>query len=109
LVEFDGGGSTAFLPQVELTASYLRPNHSLSYFGVQTLYELRPRFYMTYAPYVGHNFSVGRALSVSFELKWYAGYERTKPRAVQYTLPIANHGGLGFVAGVDYHFGSWYR
>jgi len=109
LVEFDGGGSTAFLPQLELTASYLRPNHSLSYFGVHTLYQVRPRFFMTYSPYVGHNFSVGRGLSVSFEMKWYAGSERTKPRAIDYSLPIANHGGLGIVAGVYYHFGGWYR
>jgi len=109
LVEFDGGGSTSFLPQLELTASYLRPNHSLSYFGVHTLYQLRPRFYMTYSPYVGHNFSVGRRLSVSLEMKWYAGYERAKPRAVTYSLPIANHGGLGLVAGVSYHIGGWYR
>jgi len=85
LVEFDGGGGTAFLPQLELTASYLRPDHSLSYF------------------------SVGRNLSVSFEMKWYAASQRAKPRAVIYSLPIANHGGLGFVAGVSYHLGGWYR
>jgi len=109
LVEFDGGGGTCFLPQLELTASYLRPKHSLSYFGVHTLYQVRPRFYMTYSPYVGHNFSVGRRLSVDLELKWYAAYERAKPRAVKYTMPIANHGGLGFVAGVNYHLGGWYR
>jgi len=109
LVEFDGGGGTAFLPQLELTASFLRPNHSLSYCGVQTLYQLRPKFRMTYAPYVGHNFSVGRELSVNLEMKWYGAYERAKPRAVIYSLPIANHGGLGFVAGVNYHFGGWYR
>jgi len=109
MVEFDGGDGTVLLPQLELTAGYLRPNHSLSYFGVQTLYELRPRSHMTYAPYVGHNFSVGRNLSVALEMKWYAAYERAKPRAVIYSLPIANHGGLGLVAGVEYHFGGWYR
>jgi len=109
LVEFDGGDGTVFLPQLELTASYLRPNHSLSYFGVQTVYQLDPRLYMTYSPYVGHNFSVGRRLSVDLEMKWYAAYERAKPRAVTYSLPIANHGGLGFVAGVNYHIGGWYR
>jgi hypothetical protein len=64
---------------------------------------------MTYSPYVGHNFSVGRNLSVSLEMKWYAASERTKPRAVTYSLPIANHGGLGIVAGVSYHIGGWYR
>jgi hypothetical protein len=109
LVELDGGGSASFLPQLEVTASYLRPNLSLSYFGVHTLYEVRPRLYMTYSPYVGHNFSVGRNLSVSLEMKWYAAFERNKPRAVTYSLPIANHGGLGVVAGVSYHFGGWYR
>lgn len=109
LIEFDGGGSTSFLPQLEITASYLRPDHSLSYFGVHTVYQLRPRFYTTYSPYVGHNFSVGRNLSLSLETKWFAAYERTKPRAVKYTMPIANHGGIGFVAGVNYHLGGWYR
>jgi len=109
LVELDGGGSTSFLPQLEITASYLRPNLSLSYFGVHTLYEVRPHLYMTYSPYVGHNFSVGRNLSVSLEMKWYAANERNKPRAVTYCLPIANHGGLGLIAGVNYHFGGWYR
>jgi hypothetical protein len=109
LAEFDGGRSFALLPQAEVIASYLRPGHSLSYFGVGTLYQLSPRFYMTYSPYVGHNFSVGRNLSLSLELKWYAAYERTHPRAVVYSLPIANHGGFGFVAGVNYHFGGWYR
>jgi hypothetical protein len=109
LVEFDGRGATTFLPQAEVTASYLRPNHSLSYFGVHTLYQLRPTFFMTYSPYVGHNFSVGRNLSVSLEMKWYAASQRAKPRAVVYSLPVANHGGLGFVAGVSYHFGGWYR
>jgi hypothetical protein len=109
LIEFDGGGSTTFLPQLELTASYLRPNHSLSYFGVHTLYEVRPKFLMTYSPYVGHNFSVGRSLSVTLEMKWYAASQRAKPRSVTYSLPIANHGGLGIVAGVNYHLGGWYR
>jgi hypothetical protein len=109
LVEFDGGGATTFLPQLELTASYLRPNHSLSYFGVHTLYQVRPTFHMTYSPYVGHNFSVGRNLSVSLEMKWYAASERAKPRSVTYSLPVANHGGLGIVAGVNYHLGGWYR
>jgi len=107
--EFDGGGSTVFLPQLEVTASYLRPNHSLSYFGVHTLYQVSPTLDMTYSPYVGHNFSVGRNLSVSFEMKWYAASERAKPRAIDYSLPIANHGGLGVVAGVYYHLGGWYR
>lgn len=109
LVEFDGGGGTAFLTQAEMTASYLRPNLSLSYFGVHTLYQVRPTFFMTYSPYVGHNFSVGRNLSVSLEMKWYAASQRARPRAVKYTLPIANHGGIGVVAGVSYHFGGWYR
>ena len=109
LVEFDGGGGTTFLPQVEVTASYLRPNLSLSYFGVHTLYQVRPTFLMTYSPYVGHNFSVGRNLSVGLEMKWYAASQRTKPRSVTYSLPIANHGGLGIVAGVNYHLGGWYR
>jgi hypothetical protein len=109
LVEFYGGGEIVLLPQFELTASYLRSNHSLSYFGVHTLYQLRPRFYMTYSPYVGHNFSVGRRLSVDLEMKWYAVHERARPRTVIYSLPIANQGGLGFVAGVNYHFGGWYR
>jgi len=109
LIEFDGRSATTFLPQAEVTASYLRPNHSLSYFGVHTLYQLRPKFYMTYSPYVGHNFSVGRRLSVSLEMKWYAAYERTTPRAAKFSLAIANHGGLGFVAGVSYHWGGWYR
>jgi len=109
LVEFDGGGGTSFLTQAEVTASYLRPNHSLSYFGVHTLYQIFPRFYMTYSPYVGHNFSVGRGLSVNLEMKWFAAAERTKPRAVTYSLPVANHGGLGFVAGLSYHLGGWYH
>jgi len=109
LVEFDGGDGTALLPQLELTASYLRPSHSLSYFGIHTLYQLRPKLYMTYSPYVGHNFSVGRALSVNLEMKWYAAFERSRPRAVIYSLPIANHGGLGLVAGINYHIGGWYR
>jgi len=109
LIQFDGGRGTTFLPQMEVTASYLRPNHSLSYFGVHTLYQIRPTFFMTYSPYVGHNFSVGRNLSVSLEMKWYAASQRAKPRSVTYSLPIANHGGLGIVAGVNYHLGGWYR
>ncbi|HTW91721.1 MAG TPA: hypothetical protein VMH22_08435 [bacterium] len=109
LIEFDGRSATVFMPQADVTASYLRANHSLSYFGVHTLYQIRPSFHMTFSPYVGHNFSVGRELSVGLELKWYAAYERAEPRAVKYSLPIANHGGLGFVGGITYHFGGWYR
>ncbi len=109
LAEFDGGGGTALFPTVELTASYLRPGHSLSYLGVHTMYQFHPKFFMTYSPYVGHNFLLGDRLSLNVETKWYAGYERTTPRAVRFTLPIANHGGLGFAFGLVYHFRGWYE
>jgi hypothetical protein len=107
--EVDGGRGSLLLTQLELTASYLRPGLSLSYFGVNTTYQFGDRFLMTYSPYVGHNFRLRENLSLDVEVKWYSGYERTQPRPIKYTMPLANHGAIGFVAGINWHFGGWYR
>ena len=107
--EFDGGSGRAFFPTAELTASYMRGRHSLTYAGVHGMLELDPLVHGTYTPYIGQEVNLGNRLSLNLELKWYGAWERTKPRAVTYTMPIANHGGMGFAAGINYYFGSWYR
>jgi hypothetical protein len=108
-VEFDGGGQSVFFPAAELTASYMRDTTSISYGGVHTMAQFTPRFHMTYSPYIGQEMRISRRFSANVEVRWYGGWERTTPRAVVFTMPIANHGAIGFAAGINYHFGGWYE
>jgi hypothetical protein len=103
------GDGQALLPQLDLTASYLHSDRFLTYFGSQSLYQLTARPYVILAPFVGEEVRLGSRLSLCAEAKWYAPFEKTSPRNVSYRLPIAGHGGLGLVLGVNYLFGGWYE
>jgi len=103
-----GDGQVLF-PEVDLVASYLFGDRLLAYFGGQSIYQLSATPYAVIAPLVGAETRLGRSFSLSLEAEWYAPFEKTKPRNVNYLLPVGGRGAVGFVLGVNYHFGGWYE
>jgi hypothetical protein len=102
------GGGNAVFPQLDLVGSYLHGSRFLTYFGAQSLYQFEDRPYVVFAPFVGEEVRLASRLSFSLEAKWYAPTEKTKPRNVNYQIPVGGKGGVGFVFGLNYNFGGWY-
>lgn len=96
-------------PELELTASYLASRRFLTYFGIQSMYQFKSKPNLVLAPFIGEELLIGKKLSIGLELKWYAPFEITKPRLIDYRIPISDHGALGFVLGFNYHLGGWYE
>jgi hypothetical protein len=99
------GSDERLFPELALAASYLAADRFLTYFGVQSMYQFRSPV-IVWAPLLGEEVKLGRRVALALEAKWYAPTEITKPRVVDYRLPIAGHGALGFVLGVNYLFGG---
>jgi len=100
------GGRDALFPQLDLVASYGLGDRFTTYFGAQSMYQFSTKPNVVLAPLVGGQFEIGDHLSLGLEAKWYAPTEPTRPRNVNYTLPIGGHGALGFVLGVNWLFGG---
>lgn len=103
------GGESRLLPEAEVVGSYLLGGRSLTYFGVQSMFQTSQDPYFVLAPFVGEEVRLGRRLSLSLESKWYAPGHDTKPRNIDYRIPIGGKGALGFVLGANYHVGGWYE
>lgn len=103
------GGDQAVFPQLDVVGSYLHGNRFLTYFGVQSLYQLAESPHVVFAPFFGEEVRLGSRFSLSAETKWYAPTEKTKPRNVNYKISLGGNGGVGFVLGLNYHFGGWYE
>lgn len=101
-----GQPDQAFFPQLDLSASWLFADKFLTYVGTQSMYQLSDKPWVVLAPFVGAQFDLGPRFSLGAEGKWYAPTEPTKPRNVDYRLPIAGHGAVGFVLGAGYKFGG---
>jgi len=101
-----GSTDQAFFPQLDLSASWLFADKVLAYVGSQSMYQFSDKPYVVLAPFVGGQFDLGPRFSLGVEAKWYAPTEPTKPRNVDYRLPIAGNGAVGFVLGAGYKFGG---
>ena len=98
-------------PTVTASASWLFKDRFLTYCGAQGLFQLAPNRdpetpVFVWTPVLGEQIRLGRHFSVTLEAKWYEPLVPTAPRTVQYLLPIAGHGAVGFVLGVGYDFGG---
>jgi len=100
------GGSQALFPQLDLVASYRLGDRFTTYFGSQSVYQFSTTPSVILAPLVGGKFKVNDRLSLCLEAKWYTPTELTHPRNVNYTLPVADHGAVGFVLGAEWLFGG---
>jgi hypothetical protein len=100
------GDGEAMFPQLDLVASYHLGDRFTTYFGSQSMYQLQTSPNVVLAPFVGGGFKVSDQFSLNLEAKWYAPTEETHPRNVNYSLPIANHGAVGFVLGANWLFGG---
>jgi len=105
----DSAGEARAFPDLSASASWLFGNRAHAYLGVQSMYQFRLKPYVVFAPVVGAEVRLFRGLSLTLEGKWYAPTELTKPRVVNFRIPIAEHGAVGFVLGVNYLFGGWYE
>jgi len=103
------GGESAVFPQVDLTASWLAGGRSLTYLGMQSMYQFDDRPYFAFAPFVGEEVRLGERFSLCVEAKWYGAGEPTRPRTIDYRLPLGGTGAVGFVLGANYHIGGWYE
>jgi len=100
------GGSEALFPQLDLVASYRLGSRFLAYFGSQSMYQFRSEPTVVLAPFIGGEWRASDRFSLALEAKWYAPTEPTHPRDVNYTLPIAGKGAVGFVLGANWTFGG---
>jgi len=103
---FRPGGGAALFPQLDVVASHRFGDKFTAYVGSQSMYQFRTAPAVVLAPFVGGQFKVSDPLSFGLEAKWYAPTEPTHPRNVDYKLPIANHGAVGFVLGANWLFGG---
>ncbi len=104
LIKPDDG--EAMFPQLDLVASYRLNDHFTTYFGSQSMYQLQSTPNVVLAPFVGTGWHISDPFSLNLEAKWFAPTEKTEPRIVDYSLPIGNHGAVGFVLGANYGFGG---
>ncbi len=102
-------GETAVFPQADLVMSWLAGRRALTYLGLQTMYQFNDEPHVALAPFVGEELRIGSRFSLSVEGKWYGAGEPTEPRTVDYRIPFAGSGALGFVLGANWHFGGWYE
>jgi hypothetical protein len=100
------GAGQALFPQLDLVASYRLNDRFTTYFGSQSMYQFQSKPNVVLAPFVGTEWHISDPFSLNLEAKWYAPTERTHPRNVNYSLPIGNHGAVGFVLGANYGFGG---
>jgi hypothetical protein len=100
-----GKDSRAF-PELELTGSYIFGNRFLTYFGTQSIYQFKEKPYIVLSPFIGEEVRVSKKFSITLETKWYAPGEVTRPRVIDYKIPISNHGALGVVFGLNYLLGG---
>jgi len=103
------GKDIRVFPELELTGSYIFGSRFLTYFGTQSMYQLAEKPTVVLAPFIGEEVRISKKLSITLETKWYAPSEITKPRVVEYKIPISNHGAFGFVFGLNYLLGGWYE
>jgi hypothetical protein len=108
-VEVGSGHGQALFPEASLGASWLWRKRFLTYCGIQGMMQLSPDVYGAFAPYVGQEIHIGRGFSVAAEAKWYGPNEETSPRVVNFRMPVAGHGDLGFLLGLNYQSGGWYE
>jgi len=100
------GGGEALFPQLDLVASYRVGNRFLAYFGSQSMFQFQSEPNVVLAPFIGGGWRAGDRFSLNLEAKWYAPTEPTHPRNVNYSLPIAGKGAVGFVLGANWVFGG---
>lgn len=100
------GGGEALFPNLDIVASYRLGSRFTTYFGSQSMYQFQSKPNVVLAPFVGTEWHISDPFSLNLEAKWYAPTERTHPRNVNYSLPIGNHGAVGFVLGANWLFGG---
>lgn len=100
------GGGEALFPQLDLVASYRLGDRFTTYFGSQSMYQFQYKPNVVLAPFVGTGWRLSDPFSLNLEAKWYAPTEKTHPRNVNYSLPIAERGAVGFVLGANWLFGG---
>jgi hypothetical protein len=100
------GAGQALFPQLDLVASYRVNDRFTTYVGSHSLYQLQSTSNIVLAPFVGTEWRISDRFSLNLEAKWYAPTEKTRPRNVNYSLPIGNHGAFGFVLGANWLFGG---
>jgi len=101
----EAGGPSRVFPNLDLALSWRYADRFASYAGVQSMYQLSREPYVAFAPLVGQMVELGR-FGLAAEVKWYAPTEPTKPRQVDYRIPISGKGALGFVLGAGWNWGG---
>jgi hypothetical protein len=103
------GGDERLFPHAMLALSWLAGDRFLTYLGAQGMFQFSRTPALAWAPVLGEEVRLGRSFSLGLEAKWYAPTEITKPRVIDFRMPISGHGAVGFVLGANYHFGGWYE
>jgi hypothetical protein len=101
---FNDNGSGA-APSADLTASWDVNRSILLYTGGQAFFQLQEP-YVPWAVLMGSEFSAGKYLGLSAELKWYAPSENSTYRVVNYPISPGGLGAFGVVLGISLYPGG---
>ncbi len=100
-LSFDPKTFRAF-PQIFFVGSYDVKNH-LIYFGADNMLQWTSPYLVT-ALVLGGEYRWSRLFRTTLETRWFAPWENSTFRAVNYTAPIFEHGDIGLVLGLNLYF-----
>ena len=88
-------------PQLYLIGSYMLKRH-LVYFGADNMFQFTSP-YLISVLVLGGEYRWSRLLSTVLEARWYAPWENSVFRTVNYTAPIQKHGDMGIILGLSFY------
>jgi len=98
----DGVGAA---PGADLIASWYAAPRLLLYTGGQAFFQLDEP-YVPWAALVGTEWRIGKMIGLSLEAKWYAPFQDSEFRIVNFPISPGNRGALGIVAGFSLYPGG---
>lgn len=96
--------SIRIYPEISMIASYnLGSRREVIYFGAQNMIQFSEP-YLISVFLLGSEIPFGNHFILNLEAKWYAPFEESEKRAVDYSITPAGHGVIGFVFGLSYKY-----
>jgi hypothetical protein len=88
-------------PQLFIIGSYALKQH-LVYFGADNMFQLSNP-YLISVLVLGGEYRWSRLFRTTLEARWYAPWENSVFRTVNYTAPIQKHGDVGIILGFNFY------
>ncbi len=88
-------------PQLYMIGSYMLKQH-LVYFGADNVFQFTNP-YLISVLVLGGEYRWTRLFRTTIETRWYAPWENSQFRTVNYTAPIQKHGDVGIILGLNFY------